>query len=614
MKKILAIALALVLVLSMGMVALAEDPVLGSIENPNQVANPMQAPSMVTVEAGQTVWYAYSSNFFNNYELTTTQGLDAVIVDGEWFYPTMQLRGGIKASLTASAMMIMVGFVNNTEEAVTVEVSYSEMAPGATKDTAAELSEGTAEYIIEIQEFWFVYTSYEFDGALSIAIDADSDAYEVAAFDGYFADMPVATAMPDADGKVELSLNVETYSPVFVCVRLYAPIACEVTTTLAVPELGSEANPIQIWSVEDLDDLVIPQGASLYIALYGFGGNTLYTSDELTFEVGGEDAGKAVELDADEYTTVVKVTNVMDYDVTYAMWVEFPLGSENCPEYIEYGETVKVETSGENSYYYEYYAYGDGTVTVKLDDISTISGLEVMNTTVIMDEDYDYSDYELYFDYMEKHADKDADGNTVYDEETWLPVYSSSSQYYATVKVNKGDTVKITVIAKTDDEWLPVDMNAEMTIDAPEAPVGAYENPAEFKDGKNEFTVLAEDYVYVGTWVAPADGLLSVTVVGDVMEFAMGDEEGEDAVYMSEGDELKLKVKKGQTIIMISLPGLDENDEFVDTDVALTIDFEADEVEENDSPATGATGAGVAVLLTLISGAGLAVLNKKRNA
>ena len=99
-------------------------------------------------------------------------------------------------------------------------------------------------------------------------------------------------------------------------------------------------------------------------------------------------------------------------------------------------------------------------------------------------------------------------------------------------------------------------------------------------------------------------------MTGDVTDFLMGHIETDDPLTMSEGDKLVLDVKKGDEIAFVALAGTDATTGmFVDTDVVLDIDF----VEaKTDSPATGATGAGVAVLLTLLSGAGLAVINKKR--
>ncbi|MBQ1210456.1 MAG: hypothetical protein IIX68_01455 [Clostridia bacterium] len=155
-------------------------------------------------------------------------------------------------------------------------------------------------------------------------------------------------------------------------------------------------------------------------------------------------------------------------------------------------------------------------------------------------------------------------------------------------------------------------MDATLTVDGPQAPVGHYENMDKFEVGKNSFTISAEDMLYCGTWTAPANGTITVNLVGNVYEFAMGEMETEDPVIMSETDKLVLKVKKGEQIAFMAVAGMDENTgEFVDTDVELTLDFVED---KEDSPATGATGATAAVLLTLVSAAGLAVLSKKRNA
>ena len=99
MKKILAIALALVLVCSMGMVALAEDPALGTKENPYQVSNPMQFSNFVEVPANSTVYYAYNMQFFGGMSIVV-QGVDAVTMN-DADVPYSPVDWGFKAELTS---------------------------------------------------------------------------------------------------------------------------------------------------------------------------------------------------------------------------------------------------------------------------------------------------------------------------------------------------------------------------------------------------------------------------------------------------------------------------------------------------------------------------------
>ena len=267
MKKILAIALALVLVLSMGMVALAEEPALGTAENPYQVSTPMMTPNSVTVAAGATDYYAFSSNFFNNMTLTASAGLTAIIVDGTEYHPSMQLRGGIEATLVAYQMVIMVGFVNTSDAEVTVTLEFAQATLGGSQDTAVEVyTETDNEFVCEGQEYWSVYYVNDMAGELTFNIDADLDAYEAAIFSAYET-RPLVTGMPDADGKVSLTVTADTYTPYFVCLHTYAPIAGVITVEMDIPEVGTEENPVQIWWSGDLEELTVPANSTLYVQL-----------------------------------------------------------------------------------------------------------------------------------------------------------------------------------------------------------------------------------------------------------------------------------------------------------------------------------------------------------
>lgn len=618
MKKILAIALALVLVCSMGMVALAEDAAQGTKENPYQVSNPMQFSNFVEVPANSTVYYAYNMQFFGGMSIVV-QGVDAVTMN-DADVPYSPVDWGFKAELTSVNPMYpcVIGYVNNTEEAVQAYVSL--VQPAGTEDNKYQLEEGANDITMSMDVlnmtmgmyFTEIYVNWE--GGIDVSAISTTEGI-VGGFDvlvRYMDDEMIDQEVilsADAEGVVAGHVDVPMYSGVTVVIACMDMLET-VELTVAGPAVGSEGRPLEIYDDEGLANFTIEAGETVYVNLYGFGqnGNTLYVDGDVAATINGQE-DNYLELTDDDYVVSLKLTNEQDYSIGYPVWVDYPYGTENNPEYAASGDNeLKVE--GVYNYYYTYVALNDGTVTVKLDDIADIAELAVSNITVLNDPDYDWSDYEKYSDYMERHADKDENGDTIYDDETGLPVFSDASQYYATVTVSKGDEVTVMVAAKTDDNWEPLPMEAVLTVEGPEAPLGHYENMDEFEAGKNEFTVSGEDMMYVGTWIAPADGTITVTVTGDVLEFAMGEMETEDPLLLSEGDELTLKVKKGDEIAFVALAGMDETTgEFVDTDVVLEIDFVE---EKTDSPATGATGAGVAVLLTLLSGAGLAVINKKR--
>ena len=618
MKKILAIALALVLVCSMGMVALAEDPAPGTKENPYQISTPMQFPKNVDVPANSTVYYAYNMQFFSGMSIVV-QGVDAVTMN-DVDVPYSPVDWGFKAELTSVNPMYpcVIGYVNNTEE--DVQASVNLVQPAGTEDNKYELEEGTNDITMSMDvlnmTMGMYYTSLyvEWEGGFDVSAVSTTEGI-VGGFDVLVRYMDeemidqevVLTA--DAEGVVAGHVDVPSYTGATIIIACMDMLET-VELTVAGPAVGSEARPIELYGDYDLENFTIEAGETVYVDLCGFAqkGNTLYIDSDVTATINGQE-GNYLELTDEDYVVSLKLTNEQNYSISYPVWVEYPAGTEQNPEWVEDGDTHLYYDG--NAYHYVYNALNDGTVTVKVDNIDTIAGLLAENVTVTGAEDYDYADYDKYFDYMNKHADKDENGDIIYDDETGLPVFSDASQYYVTVTVNKGDEVVISFEGgKWDDEGNPIPMEAVVTVEGPEAPLGHYANMDEFEAGKNEFTVSGEDTMYIGTWIAPADGTITITVTGDVSEFLMGHIETDDPLIMSEDDKLVLDVKKGDEIAFVALAGMNgTNGVFVDTDVVLDIDF----VEaKTDSPATGATGAGVAVLLTLISGAGLAVINKKR--
>ena len=617
MKKILAIALALVLVCSMGMVALAEEVAQGTKENPYQVSNPMQFANFVDVPANSTVYYAYNMQFFGGMSIVV-QGVDAVTMN-DVDVPYSPVDWGFKAELTSVNPMYpcVIGYVNNTEEDVQAYVSL--VQPAGTEDNKYELEEGTNDITMSMDvlnmTMGMYYTSLyvDWEGGFDLSAVSTTEGI-VGGFDvivTYMDDEMINQEVilsADAEGVVAGHVDVPSYTGVTIIIACMDMLET-VELTVAGPAVGSEARPLEIYDDEGLENFTIEAGETVYVNLYDFGqnGNTLYVDGDVTATINGQE-GDYLELTGEDYVVSLKLTNEQNYSIGYPVWVEYPYGTENNPEYAASGDNeLKVE--GVYDYYYTYVALNDGTVTVKLDSIDTIAGLSAENVTVTGAEDYDYADYDTYFDYMNKHADKDENGDIIYDDETGLPVFSDASQYYATVTVSKGDEVTVIVTAKTDDNWAPLPMEAVVTVEGPEAPLGHFENMDEFEAGKNEFTVSGDDVMYCGTWIAPADGTITITVTGYVTDFLMGHIETDDPLIMSEGDKLVLDVKKGDEIAFVAMAGTDATGVFIDTDVVLDIDF----VEaKTDSPATGATGAGVAVLLTLLSGAGLAVINKKR--
>ena len=623
MKKILAIALALVLVLSMGMVALADDPAVGTQENPINVYSVMDIKSTwATVPAGTTLWYNFDSMTFDGKTLSVSMGtLTKVTVDGTEFFTTPMLRGGIEATLTARAPSMLVGLVNDSE--YDQDVLLDIVVPEGIESNPKWVYEGnnTVEPSLDVlnETMGLYFTALEvswgggFDLTAFSTVDGADDAFNVHV---KYVDADENTQQlsltPDENGAISGHVDAISGTTAVFVIELTGWDIPVIDMTIEGPEIGSADRPQAIWSTYDFEYLTVPANSTLYVTLYDFLSSCVgvYVDKELiTATVDGEEIAFIEGGENAPYSVTLALTNDSDAEVVAPLWAEYPAGTQENPDYLGNGET-KLNATG-NSYHYVYTALNDGKLTVKVDSIDTIVGLSLENT-IVRDPDYDGSNYEKYFDYMGNHADKDAEGNTVYDDETHLPVYSSPSQYYATIEVSKGDEIVIAIEGKTDDEDNLIPMDVTLTVDGPQAPVGHYENMDKFEVGKNSFTISGEDVLYCGTWTAPANGTITVTLVGDVYEFAMGEMETEDPVILSETDKLVLKVKKGEQIAFMAVAGMDENTgEFVDTDVELTLDFVED---KEDSPATGATGATAAVLLTLVSAAGLAVLSKKRNA
>lgn len=454
MKKILTLVMVLALVLSMGaFTAVAEDA-----ENINYVSNPMMIPNgPVPVPANSTVYYSFSSQFFNGW-VVSVMGASQVTLDGAECQPNM--FGAHEVTLKATSMDdIVVGIVNNNAEDINVMVSVSQPL-GSSIDMPVDLYDG--ENVVTVDgsngPYYTRYMPSGNHGDLYIDIVGDSAEYEVGVIVGF--DGTETTYTPDEDGAIAIDIpNVEQGVDVFVVFYTMA-VEATVNVELELPPAGSELNPIWVNTPVDLTNiLMMAPGEKVYMTL-----NTM-TFDGVTVQiVAGE--GVYAMLDDTRYDAndegVIEIPVEVGEDV-WSMKLVIVNESEEetvaitmaIPE-IQDGD-VAVELPEESMGYYAYYvAQADGTLTLTIKDAT--EGVEydalMMNTTT---------------------------------EETVMLSESESTDTLS-LEVSAGDIVIVAAAAMPDEEtWATPALNATLTVAGPvAAPESSEEESSEPESSEEE--------------------------------------------------------------------------------------------------------------------------------
>ena len=452
MKKILTLVMVLALVLSMGaFTAVAEDA-----ENINYVSNPMMIPNgPVPVPANSTVYYSFSSQFFNGW-VVSVMGASQVTLDDAECQPNM--FGAYEVTLKATSLNdIVVGIVNNNAEDINVMVSVSQPL-GTSIDMPVDLYDGENVVIVDgsIVPYYTRYTPSA-NGELHIDIMGDSADYEVGVIVGF--DGTETTYTPDEEGMIAVDLTAESYIDVFVV--FYAmTVEATVNVELELPPAGSEQNPMWVDTPVDLTNiLMMAPGEKVYMNLspMNFDGATVQivttegvyaTLNDVRYDANDEGVIEIpVEVGEDVWFLNLILTNDTEEE-TVAITMAIPE--------IQDGD-VAVELPEESMGYYAYYvAQADGTLTLTIKDAT--EGVEydalMMNTTT---------------------------------EETVMLSESESTDTLS-LEVSAGDIVIVAAAAMPDEEtWATPALNATLTVAGPvAAPESSEEESSEPESSEEE--------------------------------------------------------------------------------------------------------------------------------
>lgn len=626
MKKILAMAMVLVLAFSLCTISVAAEAD-GSQENPWEVNTPMQMPWTVTVAAGDTQWYAFNSNFFDGMAFQATYGLSEIVVDGVSCYPSPALQGGIEFSMTATSLNpILVGFVNNGTEEVTVDLAEAVADVFGTEELPVELYEGDNSVILNEdalnQTMGLFYTSFYPTFAAEFTFTVVNTLNETAVG---FQKMYVVNAMDkteiatgddmDGDGVITVSADLESYVPVFVVIEYPDFPLPELNINIAGPVEGSAERPIEAYGTYGIEaPFTVPAGESLYVNLYYLDGTTLYAEGDVEVQIGEAVVGEdGIVLEGDTVAAVLVNNGAEDAEVQLS--VVYPEGTEQNPQDVELGDTEVELEEGEGYAYFEFYANVDGTLTVTPADSTLLSNIRLENTSID--------------DYEKKYAEMSPWG---FDEDY---NYVQTIGTEVSMEVSKGDIIYITVENLADeDTWEYPALSTSINVDLPQ-PVGHPTNPGVTVDGDNALSVPAgfNEEGYFTLYTATADGKLTVTfgTLDKLAGIAISDYEMDNAIAQT-GSEitdgvLSMDVKKGEQYWIALLPASADALETtvkVDLEVPVVDDDKDDDKTEDDkkeddktedkpaSPVTGpVTGAGIALIVAAASGA-YVFLNKKR--
>jgi len=371
MKKVLSLAMALMMLISMVCVfpVMAADS--GSAENPIYVANPTKAPGLITIPANGALYYQYKANVFSGWSVTA-YGVTSVVVDGVVF-DDANLWGEIEASFNFTFMSPgIVAYVNDTDEAIDVMLTHNE--PLGTESNPDSLVDGinslsipannpsyVADYIpFANGEYTFECTQTE---DFIISIDVNGDSYTL---------------------DQNLTLELESYIPV----RFYiSPIGItgEVDIFVVPPKAGTEQNPIWL-DADEMDTIYSLEGTEpLYFNLDGFlSGNKLLVESKngtaLTIELDGmvytaKDGALYLDLDTTDWVMSLVISQASDAANELYFSIEYAIGTEQNPIELEDGDNA-ISIPEDSVYYYSYTAEKDGLLVLTPADAAAFGLLD----------------------------------------------------------------------------------------------------------------------------------------------------------------------------------------------------------------------------------------------
>ena len=375
MKKVLSLAMALMMLISMVCVfpVMAADS--GSAENPIYVANPTKAPGLITIPANGALYYQYKANVFSGWSVTA-YGVTSVVVDGVVF-DEANLWGEIEAPLDFTFVSPgIVAYVNDTDEAIDVMLTHNE--PLGTESNPDSLADGVNALSIPANNPSYVADyipsangEYTFECAQTedfiISVDVDGTAYTLSG---------------------SLTLELESYIPV----RFYiSPIGItgEVEIFVTPPKAGTEQNPI--WLDSDEMDMTYSFSAdtSLYFSVAGaLIGNTLTIQSvagaEFTALVGGveyasEGGSLSCLLEGTNWYVELVLSSAVDNEIAFS--IEYAPGTAENPIALENGDNAISIPAGKGGYYYGYAVESDGLLIITPGSIEGISYLSMADAS-----------------------------------------------------------------------------------------------------------------------------------------------------------------------------------------------------------------------------------------
>ncbi len=450
MKKVLTLALALVLAVSMCTFSvLADDPAEpdGSLENPYLVSTPMMAPSMEEIPAGTTVYYSFSSMFFDGLTMEV-YGMTEVTLDGVPYTAENELSPILVEMNATSLNDFLVGFTNGSEDVCYAMISY--LQPVGTMDNPYELTNGENTLSVDagVADYYGVFVP-EVNGDLSLVFNSDDAAYAVEVIVGYDG-TPTVYEFEDSDTITLDAFAVESWVPVFFtfynATMAFDAYEANVVVNMEEAPLGSEENPIGVYDPEQLvgENTIETAGDSVYYNFsMGFNGVDLVVTGNADTVVYMN--GTAYEADENGVVTVplvmndnwqleVVVENGGDSALTYTMEALFSLGSYNNPQELFDGENeVEIPEGCESGYFAYYVVTEDGTLTITTEENEALGDVILNNP------------------------------------ETWESAWMSDSilageGYTVSMEVTAGQVIDVQVAVMPDENWNYPALNITLNV------------------------------------------------------------------------------------------------------------------------------------------------------
>ncbi len=344
---------------------------LGSYDNPIAISDLTQ--SFVTTIPGDSYYY-YTGMFYDvdmeiygayGLEMTTAED-DVSAVDGYLFYhfPANESTG--------RPQPVIFCLSNTTGEDATYTLSF--IFPVGSPQNPAELLQGenVANVAANTSDGYIYNWVASGNGELTIAMEGTGWSYTISNLTSgiygdthLFDDEPVVASetVSVAEGDL-LHVVVNTYDP-----ESFSTPAGSISFTVSFvePDLGTEANPMEIMGQFPIDTQKMLPGTSYYYDVYGCSGMVIRT--DATITVNGEAYdGSVLNVGRGEAVRLV-VINDTETSNRFIINFEFPQGHPENPDEMNLGTNSATLAAGdETGYTYTWTAEADGTLVIVMND------------------------------------------------------------------------------------------------------------------------------------------------------------------------------------------------------------------------------------------------------